>query len=92
MSTVSPIPKVPGTKKCEEFRPVNTLPTYEKILEDTVKESLEHHVKQNDIIIEEQSGFRENHSCESALNLAIINWKLEIEKGKIVVAVFLDFK
>lgn len=89
---VSPIPKVPGTRKCEEFRPVNTLPTYEKVLEDTVKESLELHIEQNNIIIEEQSGFRENHSCESALNLVLMNWKVEIEKGKIVVAVFLDLK
>lgn len=89
---VTPIPKVSGTAKCEEFRPVNTLPTYEKVLEDAVKESLESRVRANDIIIEEQSGFRTNHSCESALNLVIMNWKDEIANSKIIVAVFLDLK
>lgn len=91
-SMVSPFPKIPGTVKCEEFRPVNTLPSYEKILEDSVKEPLENHVETNGIIIEEQSGFRRNHSCESALNIVLMNWKVEIGKGKIIVAVFLDLK
>lgn len=60
-SMVSPIPKVPGTVKCEEFRPVNTLPTYEKILEEAVRESIDYHISDNQIVIEEQSGFRKNH-------------------------------
>ena len=91
-SMVSPIPKVPGTVKCDEFRPINTLPTYEKILEEAVRESIDYHISDNQIVIEEQSGFRKNHSCESTLNLVIMNWKMEIENGKIVVAVFLDLK
>lgn len=91
-STVSPIPKLPGTKKCEEFRPINTLPTYEKVLEEAIKESIESHIETNDIIIKEQSGFRKRHSCESALNLAMMNWMEDLESGKIIIAVFLDLK
>jgi hypothetical protein len=30
-STIVPIQKISGTKKCEEFRPINILPAYEKI-------------------------------------------------------------
>lgn len=37
-----------------------------------------------------QSGFRENLSCETAINLAVADWKKEINNGKLVVAVFLD--
>lgn len=39
-----------------------------------------------------QSGFRTEHSCGSALNLVISNWKDEIQHNKVIVAVFLDLK
>lgn len=61
-------------------------------LREAVRESLEYHISVNQIVIEEQSGFRKNHSCESTLNLVLLNWKEEIENGKIIVAVFLDLK
>lgn len=92
VSMLIPIPKVPGTIKCNEYRPVNMLPTYEKVLEAVVKEQLEEFVKKIEIVIEEQSGFRKGHSCESALNLVIANWKEQNEDGNIIVAVFLDLK
>lgn len=44
----------------------------------------------NGIILEEQSGFRKHHSCETALNLLLLKWKQSIERGKIVMAVFVD--
>jgi hypothetical protein len=37
-STVVPIQKVSGTRKCEEFRPINVLLAHEKILECIVKQ------------------------------------------------------
>lgn len=91
-SIISPIPKVPGTTKCEELRPVNMLPTYEKVLEGVVRHQLTNHIYSNNIIIEEQSGFRANHSCETAINAVIAEWKNEIDNGKKVIAVFLDLK
>jgi len=39
-SKVIPIPKIVGTYKCEELRPINMLPAYEKILETIVKTQL----------------------------------------------------
>lgn len=42
--------------------------------------------------MERQSGFRAKHSCETALNLIIDEWKTSIAKNKVVIAVFLDFK
>lgn len=35
-SLIHPIPKVKGTNKAEEYRPINTLPELEKILEEVV--------------------------------------------------------
>lgn len=33
ISTITPIPKVKNTNKCEEFRPINSMPNDEKIIE-----------------------------------------------------------
>jgi hypothetical protein len=91
-STVVPIQKISGTKKCEEFRPINILPAYEKILETAVKNQFIQYLEENNILIDEQSGFRSQHSCETSLNLTLAAWKEMIEDSKIIVAVFLDFK
>ena len=91
-SVIIPTPKVNGTMKCEEFRPVNMLPTYEKILEGVVKQQLNEHMDNNNIIIDVQHGFRKNHSCETAINMMLLDWKIEIENGNVIIAVFLDLK
>lgn len=91
-SLVTPIPKVPGTSKGEEFRPVNQLPTYEKILEGIVKKQLNQHTEENAIVIDEQFGFRKGHDCEAALDFLIAQWKWDVDKNKIVIVVFIDLK
>ena len=48
-STVTPIEKVPRTKKCEEFRPINSLKTWEKIIEKVVKDQVEKYIENREI-------------------------------------------
>lgn len=91
-SIISPIPKISGTKKGEEYRPINQLPTYEKLLEGIVKIQLDEHITKNNILINEQFGFRKQHSCEMALIELMGQWKKDIEVGQVIVAVFLDLK
>lgn len=91
-SLVVPIQKVKNTIKSEELRPVNMLSTMEKLFEKVVKVQVEKYFENNNIIIKEQSGFRKSHTCESALNWTIIEWKEHIENRKVICAVFLDFK
>lgn len=81
-SLVIPVEKVYGTKNCEELRPINMLSIYGKILETVVHNQLVIYVETNDILIEEQSGFRKNHSCESALNLMISSGKKYVKTGQ----------
>jgi hypothetical protein len=92
ISTIVPVQKINNTTKCTEFRPINMLPIYEKVLECVVKEQLMNFIETNGILINEQSGFRKHHSCETALNLVLNNWKEHIEKKKVILAVFLDLK
>jgi hypothetical protein len=73
-------------------RYVNILPVYEIILELIVYDQVLKHIEENNILIKEQSGFRNQHSCESSLNFVLNKFKKEIENDKIIMAIFLDFK
>lgn len=92
VSTIIPIPKNNNPILDEEYRPINMLPVYEKILELVVQTQILKHISANEILIAEQSGFRKNHSCESSLNFVLNSWKKDLEDGKVIVSVFLDFK
>lgn len=91
-SLVVPLPKVAQSKRPEDRRPINMLPLYEKVLELVVKEQLCEFLENKNILINEQSGFRRNHSCETALNLLLLKWKRAIESKKVILAVFIDLK
>lgn len=91
-STVIPIQKIPNTTKAEEFRPINTLPPLEKVLELVVYEQLMQHVENNSILMNNQSGFRKKYSCESALQLTISKLKKDLDENMYTVGVFLDLK
>lgn len=92
LSTIIPIPKVINTKMASEFRPLNMLPVYEKVMEMIVHKELYNYLSVNNLLCDQQSGFRRNHSCESAVQCVVTEWKDVIDKGNLVVAVFLDLK
>lgn len=91
-SMVVPIRKVAGTTKIEEYRPINTLPCVEKLIEKVACDQLNQYIDLAEILCDEQSGFRSSHSCESALNYIIAEWKEVQERKEVVLAVFLDFQ
>lgn len=91
-SIIVPIQKVSGTILIEEHRPINTLPCIEKIIEKFACEQLKSYIEEANILCAEQSGFRDAHSCESALNYVINEWKEAQGSNETVLAVFLDFQ
>lgn len=91
-STVTPVPKIKHAIKCSDFRPINVLPIHEKLIESTVHTQLMDYINKNNILIDEQAGFREHHSCETSLNLVLSTWKSDLNKGLFIISVFLDFK
>lgn len=91
-SKVVPVPKVKNTKNANEFRPINVLSIHEKIIEKVAYKQLAEYIKSKNILIDMQSGFRDQHSCETALNFVLASWKENMQKRQQTVAVFLDFK
>jgi hypothetical protein len=55
-STVVPIQKVSGTRKCEKIRPINV-----KISECIVKQQFSKYLDDNNVLVDEQLGFRAVH-------------------------------
>lgn len=91
-STIVPIPKVSKPKKASDYRPINILPIYEKVLELVVKKQVEMYLESNKIVTEHQSGFRKQHSCETAIQVVVDEWKLAVSEGNMVGVVFMDLK
>ena len=48
--------------------------------------------KENNTLIEEQSGFRSKHSCETTLNLVLSEWKNSLNDKMNIVVTLLDLK
>lgn len=91
-TTVVPVPKVSRPVKCEDYRPINMLPTCEKVLEKVVKSQLYTFLESSKLLSNNQSGYRKNHSCETALNLLLAKWKETINDKNTILCVFLDLK
>lgn len=92
LSTITPIPKIKNTIKASDFRPINSMPVDEKIIEKIVKKQLIEYIDKNDIIYEKQSAFRKNHSCETTINYVLKEFIDATDDADIVIAVFIDLK
>ena len=68
------------------------LSPFAKILERLLSHQITQFFNDNKIFSPEQHGFRANHSCETALQTILDNWKKMLEKKENVLALFIDFK
>ncbi|MCG8047471.1 MAG: reverse transcriptase domain-containing protein, partial [Candidatus Thiodiazotropha endolucinida] len=82
-----------GTKSDpSNYRPISILPTISKIFEKHVNHHLMCFLNKYKVIHESQSGFRQKHSCQTALVKLIDHWMECIDKGDIVGTLFIDFR
>lgn len=87
---VTPIPKIKGSTKAEDQRPINNCHQFDKAIQTLAKQQLDEHIRANNIISECQSAYREKHSCETALNFVLAGWIQKRASKQKIVAVFLD--
>ncbi len=69
------------------YRPISKLPFLSKVLEKAVLNQLQAFLVQNDIFQKFQSGFKANHSTETAL-LKVLNYILtSVDSGDSVILI-----
>ena len=89
---VYPIFKGGSKSDPSNYRPISILPTISKIFEKHVNKHLMNYLNKYKLIHESQSGFRQKHSCQTALIKLIDQWMSSIDKGDLVGSLFIDFR
>ena len=89
---VTPVYKNGSHEEVNNYRPISILPVMSKVLEKHVHDSLSEFLGEFDLLHKTQSGFRSQHSCETALVNMIDSWLDAIDKGKMIGVVLVDFK
>ncbi|MEW8544984.1 MAG: reverse transcriptase family protein [Candidatus Thiodiazotropha sp.] len=89
---VFPIFKSGAKSDPSNYRPISILPTISKIFEKHINKHLMNYLNKYNLIHENQSGFRQKHSCQTALVKLIDQWMACIDKGDIVGSLFIDFR
>ena len=77
---------------CDNYRGISVLSPFAKIIERLLARQIIEFFESNDFFSHSQHGFRKEHSCETALQTILDNWKLMFEQKKKVLSLFIDFK
>ena len=64
----------------ENYRPISLLPVISKIIEKYVAKQINTYLQENHLLHQYQLGFRQFHSCQSALIKLIDKWLLPLIK------------
>ena len=92
LSTLTPNRKISHSNNASDFRLINQLLVYEKVLELVIQQQLEDFFENSNVLIEEQSGFRGKYSCETALQLVLDDWTSAISEKYYVGVIFIDYR
>ena len=79
-------------KHINAFNAYNVISVVAKLFEGLVHNQLRTFISDNNILVEQQSGFRSQHSTETALLGSTNEWLYNMDSGLIDGALFLDLK
>ena len=90
---VTPLYKQSGAKNdMNNYRGISVLPPIGKIFERILVNQIKVHLLNNNLLFHGQYGFRNNHSCESALHEILSNMFKVLSERKIGLYFFVDFR
>ena len=91
IAKVTPIFKKGKKSDPGNYRPISILPTLSKIYEKHVASQIYEFLVNFELLHIGQSGFRKQHSCQTALTKMTELWLKEMDKGNLTGILFLDF-
>ena len=89
-SLITPVFKSGAKTAIANYRPVSVLPLLSKLMEKVVNSQVTHYLKDNDILTKFYSGFRKNHSTQTALISITDNILCNMDKGLITPTILMD--
>lgn len=89
---VTPIFKKGDKSDPNNYRPISVLPVISSIFERHISNCVSKFMDMHNLIYHHQSGFRKNHSCQTALTRLVDHWLAEINENNTVGVVLLDLK
>lgn len=92
MAKVSPIFKSGNRLDPGNYRPISVLPVFSKVFEKILHNRLSSHLTNIDFLSSKQYGFRPQSSTLSACIDLVTNIKVNIDKKKIALGIFIDLK
>ena len=89
---VTPLFKQGERTDVNNYRPISVISIIAKVFERIVYDQLHSFLENEEIITNQQSGFRSLHSTVTALLEATGSWAVDIDRGNVNAVVFLDLK
>ena len=80
---ITPVHKSGSTNDESNYRPISVLPILSKILEKAVSIQLKSYLEENQLLSEDQFGYRTVRSTETAATLFLDEVRQEMEKGEV---------
>ena len=68
-------------EEINNYHPISSLPVLSKVLKKHVSDRLTLYLNENNLIHKTQSGFRQQHSCETAFNFMTDSWLRKNDRG-----------
>ena len=91
LAKVVPIHKAGKRTEVSNYRPISLLSTFSKIYEKAMHIRVDNYLTTNNILYENQYGFRKGHSCEHALMSAQHKILENLTKKQITLLLLIDF-
>jgi len=89
---VTPIHKAGSEIELNNYRPISILHIFSKIFEKVTHSQLANYLERNKILYDNQFGFRSKRSTNQAISRHLQFIYNEIDKNRIPISIFLDFK
>lgn len=91
IAEVLPIPKSNNINDLNDLRPISILPAMSKLLERSASVQIRTHLEKFSILPAQQSGFRPDHSCTTALLGVVDDIVSACDDNKLTLLILLDY-